>query len=139
MVRCRCSASSATFALNSAVNRLRVFMVDLPSRHRIDLSHLSQEPGPPLFDGIRIIDLRGYTRKARPATVLRDENVFDIKAGVSILIAYATGEKQEGAEAEVQYTDVWAEGAFTRQDKLELARAAAADPSSCTISRSRRS
>src|SRR3989304_5055711 len=23
-------------------------MVDLPSRHRIDLSHLSQEPGPPL-------------------------------------------------------------------------------------------
>jgi hypothetical protein len=34
--------------LNSAVNRLRVFMVDHPSRHRIHLNHLSQKPGPPL-------------------------------------------------------------------------------------------
>ncbi|MGB6970364.1 MAG: hypothetical protein WBD76_14045, partial [Methyloceanibacter sp.] len=42
-------ASSATLALNSAENRLRVFMVDHPFRHRIHLNHLSQKPGPPLF------------------------------------------------------------------------------------------
>jgi len=35
--------------LNSAVNRLPVFMVDHPSRHRIHLNHLSQKPGPPLL------------------------------------------------------------------------------------------
>lgn len=80
------------------------------------------------FDRIRIIDLRGDSSGTRPATVLHDENVFNIKVGVGILIAYATGEGQEGAEAEVRYADVWAEGAFTRQEKLELARAAAADP-----------
>jgi hypothetical protein len=34
-------ASSATFALNSAVNRLRVLMVDRPSHRRIHLSCLS--------------------------------------------------------------------------------------------------
>jgi hypothetical protein len=41
-------ASSATLALNSAVNRLRVLMVDRPLRHQIHLSRLSQKPGPPL-------------------------------------------------------------------------------------------
>jgi len=79
------------------------------------------------FDQIRIIDLRGDTRGTRPATVPHDENVFNIEVGVCILIAYATGEKPQGAEAEVRYSDVWAEGAFTRQDKLELAQAAATD------------
>jgi hypothetical protein len=33
--------------LNSAVNRLRVFMVDHPLRHQIHLSRLSHKPGPP--------------------------------------------------------------------------------------------
>jgi hypothetical protein len=42
-------ASSATLALNSAVNRLRVLMVDRPLRHQIHLSRLSQKPGPPLL------------------------------------------------------------------------------------------
>ena len=41
-----CIASSATFALNSAVKRLRVFMMVRPSHRRIHLNRLSQEPGP---------------------------------------------------------------------------------------------
>jgi hypothetical protein len=36
------------------VNRLRVFMMDHPSRLQIHLNHLSQEPGPPLFDVIDV-------------------------------------------------------------------------------------
>jgi hypothetical protein len=80
------------------------------------------------FDRIRIIDFRGDTRGARPATVARDENVFNIEVGVCVLVAYATGEKPEGMEAEVEYADVWAEGAFTRRDKLEFAVAGVAEP-----------
>src|SRR5271169_7126090 len=41
-------ASSATLALNSAENRLRVLMVGHPSHQRIHLSRLCQEVGPPL-------------------------------------------------------------------------------------------
>src|SRR6185437_4636689 len=41
-------ASSATLALNSAENRLRVLMVDHPLHRRIHLSRLCQEVGPPL-------------------------------------------------------------------------------------------
>src|SRR6266487_5945391 len=44
-------ASSATLALNSPENRLRVLMVDRPSHRRIHLSRLSQEVGPPLHRG----------------------------------------------------------------------------------------
>jgi len=46
-------------ALNSAVNRLRVLMVDHPLRHQIHLNRLSQKPGPPqalLNDGMRLKD-----------------------------------------------------------------------------------
>ena len=41
-------ASKATFALNSALNRLLVLMLDRPSRRRTHLKPLSQKPGPPL-------------------------------------------------------------------------------------------
>src|SRR5260221_10232868 len=41
-------ASSATLALNSPENRLRVLMMDRPLHRRIHLSWLSQEVGPPL-------------------------------------------------------------------------------------------
>jgi hypothetical protein len=41
-------ASSATLALNSAENRLRVLMVIRPPYRRIHLTGLSQEAGPPL-------------------------------------------------------------------------------------------
>jgi hypothetical protein len=40
--------------LNSAVNRLRVLMVDHPLRHQIHLNRLSQKPGPPQYAGVYI-------------------------------------------------------------------------------------
>jgi predicted helicase len=80
------------------------------------------------FDTIRIIDLRGENRGSLPATVVRDENVFNIEVGVCILIASATGEKAEGVEADIHYADAWREGAFTRREKLALATEAAANP-----------
>jgi hypothetical protein len=43
-------ASSATLALNSAVNRLRVLMVDDPLRQQIHLNRLFQKPGPPQLE-----------------------------------------------------------------------------------------
>jgi hypothetical protein len=42
-------------------------------------------------------------------------------------VAYATGEKADGVEATVSYADVWMEGAFTAQEKRELAVAAATE------------
>jgi predicted helicase len=75
------------------------------------------------FDHLRIIDLRGDNRGARPATVPLDQNVFNIEVGVCI-----TGHKAEGTEARVVYADAWREGAFTRREKLDLALAAAEDP-----------
>src|SRR3984885_15678725 len=42
-------ASSATLALNSAENRLRVLMVVRPLHQQTHLSRLSHEVGPPLF------------------------------------------------------------------------------------------
>ncbi len=80
------------------------------------------------FDHIRIIDLRGDNRGARPATVSADENVFNIEVGVCILVAYATGRKAAEVEASVEYSDVWTERAFTRREKLELASAVLQDP-----------
>ena len=78
------------------------------------------------FDRIRIVDFRGNTRGVRPAPVERDQNVFNIETGVCVLVAEAA-EGGEG-EAQVDYADVWQEGAFTRADKLNLANAAATDP-----------
>jgi predicted helicase len=80
------------------------------------------------FDRIQVLDLRGDTQGARPATVARDENVFNIEVGVCILVAYATGETAPGTEAAVRYADAWAEGAFTRAEKLRLAEEATTDP-----------
>src|SRR5690606_38224893 len=48
IVRSPRMASSATLALNSAVNRLRVFMLDRPFHRAIHLMPLSQKPAPPL-------------------------------------------------------------------------------------------
>src|SRR5271168_4174981 len=52
-------ASSATFALNSAVNRLRVFMMVRPSHRRIHLNRLSQEPGPALYQPVNKLSSGG--------------------------------------------------------------------------------
>lgn len=79
------------------------------------------------FDTIRIIDFRGNNRGALPATVPADKNVFNIEVGVCVLIAAASGDDAEG-DASVEYADLWAEGAFTRREKLDFAEAAAAAP-----------
>ena len=80
------------------------------------------------FDVIRVLDFRGDSQGARPATVATDENVFNIQVGVCVLIAHATGTKPAGAEAEVRYADVWEARAFTPAEKLRLAFAAVDDP-----------
>ena len=79
------------------------------------------------FDHIRIIDFRGDRRGARPATVEKDENVFNIETGVCILIGVANG-KASGNEATIEYADVWRAGATTRKQKLALANRVARDP-----------
>ena len=80
------------------------------------------------FDRIRVLDLRGDSQGARPATVPVDENVFNIQVGVCILVAHATGAGPAGGEAEVEYADAWEVRAFTRAEKLRLAAAATDDP-----------
>jgi predicted helicase len=80
------------------------------------------------FDVIRIIDLRGNNKGVQPANIDIDENVFNIEVGVCILVAFATGQKPEGVEAQVRYADVWAQHSFTRAQKLALATAAMNDP-----------
>ena len=80
------------------------------------------------FERIRVIDFRGDTRSARPATVERDENIFNIEVGVCVLIAEATHSATTVCEATVEYADVWHERAFGRTEKLDLARTLAADP-----------
>ena len=80
------------------------------------------------FNAIRVLDLRGDSQGTRPATVAADENVFNIQVGVCILIAYATGNQAEGAQAEVRYADAWNARAFTRLEKLRLVSAAAVEP-----------
>lgn len=79
------------------------------------------------FDAIRVLDLRGDSQGTRPATVAVDENVFNIQVGVCLLIAFATGNKPRGAEAQISYSDAWQAGAFTRLEKLHLASTAATD------------
>ncbi|MGB8843382.1 MAG: type ISP restriction/modification enzyme [Aliidongia sp.] len=81
------------------------------------------------FDHIRIIDLRGDNRGARPAEIDHDENVFNIEVGVCILIAScAGGARTPGAEASVEYADAWASRAFTRREKIDLCAAATGNP-----------
>ena len=77
------------------------------------------------FKRIRIIDFRGNTRGVRPALVQQDQNVFNIETGVCVLVAEAAG--GGASKAQVEYADVWQEGAFTRADKLQLANEAAAN------------
>jgi N-6 DNA Methylase len=81
------------------------------------------------FDVVRVLDLRGDSQGTRPATIAFDENVFNIRVGVCVLIAYSSGNGREAAEAEVHYADAWDSHGFSRCDKLRLAAAVAADPS----------
>lgn len=70
------------------------------------------------FDRIEIIDLRGDGRTGARADIQHDENVFNIRVGVCITLAVATGTKEEGALASVKYFDAWSEGLQSRGQKL---------------------
>lgn len=60
------------------------------------------------FDKIYIVDLHGNSKKKETAQDgSKDENVFDIQAGVSIQFFIKTGKKKKGGLAEVYHTDVY--------------------------------
>ena len=78
------------------------------------------------FDHIRIIDFRGDHRGALPATVVKDENVFNIETGVCVLVGIADGIGGD-EDATIEYADVWQAGATLRAEKIALAREASLD------------
>jgi predicted helicase len=60
------------------------------------------------FDKIYILDLHGNAlKKETSPDGSKDENVFDIKQGVSINIFIKTGKKKQGEQAEVLHTDLY--------------------------------
>jgi len=60
------------------------------------------------FDKIYIIDLHGNSKKKEKCPGgSKDENVFDITAGVSINLFIKTGKKKSGELAEVFHCDLW--------------------------------
>jgi len=68
------------------------------------------------FDKIYIIDLHGNSKKKEVCPDgSKDENVFDITAGVSINIFVKTGKKKKGKLAEVLHYDAWGK----RQEKYD--------------------
>lgn len=77
------------------------------------------------FEHIRVIDFRGENRGALPAIVATDQNVFAIEVGVCVLIAHSRAPADGQRQAQVEYADVWREGAFTARQKRELAMDAA--------------
>jgi len=69
------------------------------------------------FDALYIIDLHGNANKKEKAPDgNKDENVFDIQQGVSILLAVKTGKKEQGDLAPVYRLDLWG----NRETKFEL-------------------
>ncbi len=60
------------------------------------------------FDEIRILDLHGNSeiREIVPDGIV-DKNVFDIKQGVSIIIAYRKAEKKNDLVGRVLYAEMW--------------------------------
>ncbi len=68
------------------------------------------------FDQILILDLHGNSevREVVPQG-LADKNVFDIKQGVSIIIAWKTGEETNQSSASVRYSELWG----SRQSKYD--------------------
>lgn len=68
------------------------------------------------FDSIKIIDLHGNSLKKEVAPdSSKDENVFDIQAGVSINLFIKIGKKKKGELAQVFHQDFWGK----RSDKYD--------------------
>lgn len=60
------------------------------------------------FDSIYVIDLHGNSKKKEIAPDgSKDENVFNIQQGVSIILAIKTGKKKKGDLARIHRTDLW--------------------------------
>ena len=67
------------------------------------------------FNAIYLLNLHGSSRKREAApTTQRDENVFDIVQGVSILLCVK--QRDNHAPAEVYYTDMWG----SREEKYRM-------------------
>ncbi len=77
------------------------------------------------FDRIEIIDLHGDVRRGERAGITGDQGVFNIQVGTAITLAIADGAKTVGSLATVTYHDVWGEGIFARQPKLQWLSAGA--------------
>ena len=70
------------------------------------------------FDYIWILDLHGDSNKREyPPNGKKNENVFDIKQGVAIIIAVKTGEKGDDL-ADVMHGDIWG----TKKEKFDILR-----------------
>jgi hypothetical protein len=68
------------------------------------------------FDSIYVIDLHGNVmKKEKTPGDIKDENVFDIQQGVSILLAIKTGKKIKDDLAKVYRADLWGK----RESKFE--------------------
>jgi predicted helicase len=67
------------------------------------------------FNAIYLLNLHGSNRKTEAvSTTQRDENVFDISQGVSILLCVK--ERDNSAQAKVYYADIWG----SREDKYNI-------------------
>lgn len=68
------------------------------------------------FDKIYIVDLHGNSnKKETDLDGSKDENVFDIKTGVSIILGVKNKTKKEGESAQVLKADLYG----IREDKFE--------------------
>lgn len=91
------------------------------------------------FDRIEIVDLRGDVRAGPRGDVDADQGVFNIMVGTAITVCIADGSKVAGELAEVVYLDSWAEGCFSRREKLQWLSGAAPLgelPNGITVARS---
>ena len=59
------------------------------------------------FDQIRILNLRGHAAQDRNPDGGPDQNVFDIRQGVGIVVMTKTGKKGEGKNARLLYADLY--------------------------------
>jgi predicted helicase len=78
------------------------------------------------FDSIYVIDLHGNAKKKEVSPDgSKDENVFAIQQGVSIMIAVKTGKKRKGALAKIYRTDLWGkrESKFKQLNDLSVGNA----------------
>ncbi|MCG9130486.1 N-6 DNA methylase [Candidatus Poribacteria bacterium] len=67
------------------------------------------------FNAIYLLNLHGSNRRTEAfSATQRDENVFDISQGVSILLC--AKERDNSAQAKVYYTDIWG----SREDKYNI-------------------